>query len=195
MLGQVPYQNDFQEDNYPVVYDESEEQLKYVKLGNKTNIDTGGGLLLSATVTLTDAQIKALPTTGIQLVAAPGANKINMVVSANWVLDLTSSYTGVDDASPQLVYDAGFYISGAFNASVPLGESAGQYFGQFQIPFIADGAGNFAGWPVTTYVGVTSGITNKAIRLFDDFNSPSNYTGGNAANTLKITVYYITVDL
>lgn len=47
MANQIPYLNDYQGDNYPVVYDEGEDQLKYVKNGNKSN--TAGGVTIPAT--------------------------------------------------------------------------------------------------------------------------------------------------
>lgn len=40
MANQIPYLNDYQGDNYPVIYDEGDSQLKYVKEGNKVNADS-----------------------------------------------------------------------------------------------------------------------------------------------------------
>ena len=39
----IPPLNDWQADNYPVIYDESESKLNYVKTGSKIEISTGGG--------------------------------------------------------------------------------------------------------------------------------------------------------
>jgi len=44
--------NDWQSDNYPVIYDEGDETLKYVKTGVKNNIDTGGSSYLVYTALL-----------------------------------------------------------------------------------------------------------------------------------------------
>jgi hypothetical protein len=38
----IPPLNDWQADNYPVIYDEGSEQLQYVKTGNKITVAGGG---------------------------------------------------------------------------------------------------------------------------------------------------------
>lgn len=43
----IPPLNDWQEDNYPVIYDEGAATLQYVKTGVKNDINTGGSSYLS----------------------------------------------------------------------------------------------------------------------------------------------------
>lgn len=38
-------------------------------------------------------------------------------------------------------------------------------------------------------------IENKALQIADVFNGVADYGGGNAANTLKVTVWYAVVDV
>jgi hypothetical protein len=52
--------------------------------------------VLSASVTLTNAEIKALPTTPISIVAAPGAGKMIVPVFGYVLSDLTTAYSGID---------------------------------------------------------------------------------------------------
>jgi len=140
--------------------------------------------VLSATVTLTDAQIKALPTTPIEIVAAPGANKITLISSIILHLDWTADYTNI----------AGINVVGALSGTNNgymggLLESAGDVSG-----LLANGQDSFAFlFPVSNSY-IDNGLINDAFYL-KSLNNSGNYTGGNAANTLKVTVYYIVVDL
>src|SRR5687768_2578118 len=55
-----------------------------------TSVGAGHTLVKVASVTLTNAQIKALPTTAVQVIAAPGAGKLIYPVSAFVILDTTA---------------------------------------------------------------------------------------------------------
>lgn len=194
----IPYLNDWQADNYPVIFDEGDEALKYVKTGNKIAVPgSGGGVeIKSETVILNDEQIKALPTTGVEIVAAPGAGKYISVIFGNWVLDATAdSYGDITDASFQLVSTNGNYLSVPSISETALGLSAIRT-SNFLCPPAQDGSGSFAGTIVTGgSSNTTPVIENEAVLIKDDWGGGVNYTGGNAANTLKVTVYYIEVTL
>lgn len=155
----------------------------------------GSSYLQMATVTLTDAQIKALPTTPVQVVAAPGVGKIIRPVLTTILLNNTGgAYTNVVDAS--LVLRLGTtWVSGVMLMETALLATA-QNSWVFQIPALASGSGTFAGEFVTVLQGNTlSGQENQTLNIKDDYAGGSDYTGGNAANTLKVTVYYVVVDL
>ncbi len=154
---------------------------------------SSSGGLLSATVELTDAQIKALPTTGIEIVAAPGAGKaidiISCIVSTNFV----TAYTNITDASLSFLDNDGSEIGLTLPTTVILGTTT-RYIGKMTTPLVFLGSGSFDGSFITQPTSFAD-IENKPIVIKDYYAGVSNYTGGNAANTLKVTVYYVVVDL
>jgi len=175
----------------------TEEIIKYLG-ANPGGSPGGDSLVLSATVELTDAQIKALPTTPFEIVPAQGAGKFILPVSAIIQSNFSGGvYTNITDASWQLVYND----AGSTNlASTPMRSQSilnttNENFSIFAIPNMFAGVTTFDGSVVTsTLIGVD--YANKPLAIFDRFTeSFSDYTGGNAANTLKVTVYYVVVDL
>lgn len=160
-------------------------------------IATGYALVRVATVTLTDAQIKALPTTPITVLAAPGANKIVFPLAAWYRLEWHADYSDINGAcalhlkvgtSEVLIpidNSLGFMT---VNNLLADGESASAWVGSYHGTDIV--SGNPYG-----VSGYTDGdIVNKSI-LFSATNGGSDFTGGHASNTLKVTVYYMIVDL
>lgn len=126
----------------------------------------GSGLVQSATVTLTDAQIKALPTAPVEIVAAPGAGKAHAPLLAVWQADFTADYPTVG---------SGFSI-----AVGTLGQTIGMSFSTESGGPASAAAGGFC--PANTAI--------NAVSL-----DAEDYIGGDASNTLKVTVYYVVVDL
>lgn len=155
------------------------------------------GLLKTATVELTDAQIKALPTTPFQLVAAQGAGKAIIPISCITIPNFTAGvYTHDADSSWQLaVSGGGISIGGPFMADTALSSNSNIYVSQIACIEQGPGAGAFTGVLVTGSIAVTSSYDNSALYIGDFYNGVNDYTGGNAANTLKITVYYVVIDL
>lgn len=172
----------------------TEEIIKYLQ-ANPGGGSPGGGSLLSATVTLTDEQIKALPTTPIQLVAAPGAGKFILPISCVAVLNLqpAGQYTDADNASWTIITQAQDYVSAVANSNIAL-IGIGDIV-VFSFPFLNTGAGTFAGITHTAPEYSSADIENEALYIADVWNGVTNYTGGNASNTLKVTMYYVVVDL
>jgi len=162
----------------------------------------GGGALLSATVTLTDAQIKALPTTPVELVAAPGIGMGLIFMGAFFNKpQLTNEYTNISDLDIiQIIYDgvSESYLDRAFQEDIAssitqitllIGQTIPYQFYDPPAPYRAN-----QGYIEPILLVSNSTIENKAIVL-QAITSNGDFTGGNAANTLKVTVYYTIVDL
>lgn len=176
--------------------------VRWAKLGAWTellaeNISGGGvgsGLVKTATVTLTDAQIKTLPTASVELVAAI-AGKVIVPVIATWRLDASAgAYTADADSSWQLQMDA-FPNAVAISSIAAIRsklQSTNPSFGVFSpqtatdTPFGTVGVG---------FDDALTGFENKPLTIGDYYTGVGNYTGGNSANTLKVTVWYVEVDV
>ena len=159
----------------------------------------GASIIQSATVTLTDAQIKALPTTGVEIVAAQGVNTIinplNAVIVFNWAAD----YTNIDGACQLFIQaDSG-------NSTLDFLRQAD---GNVVSDFFANGSSTFINIQSNQKVANINGNTtvanspafisdfeNQGLSIKINNGASGNLTGGNAANTLKVTVYYTVVDL
>jgi hypothetical protein len=159
-----------------------------------------GSSLLSATVELTDAQIKALPTTSIQVIAAPGVGKIAYPIHYMLICDTTAaSYTNVHaDGDWFLETDAGFFGTLSANKASESLAQLTDLLG-FGATGIASGViqQGYNSATYQTFIPVnllTVGLENKAV-LIGAQNTGGNYTGGDAANYMKVKVYYVEIDL
>lgn len=152
-------------------------------------------LLQSATVILTDAEIKTLPTTPVTIVAAQGADKSVNIISAVIQLDnQAGAYTADANSSLQL-FSGNIAITSPMKAANAL-NNTGLYTSFFQIPnleFATSGA--FSGATFNLLQTQEAQFNNQDIYIADFLVGVVDYTGGNAANTLKVTVYYTVVDL
>jgi hypothetical protein len=153
----------------------------------------GGGSILATSVTLTDAQIKALPTTGVQLLAAQGANTMIVPLLAwlhmTWVADYTN-----------IAATAAIYFQYGANAGGLLGPFSESDGGQVS-NLLADSASHYAIAAPTQYLAATQtvalgqleddpGPVNAALVFKATNAAAGNFTGGNVGNSLKITLPY-----
>lgn len=160
----------------------------------RRNITSGSGdILLKQTVTLTHDQIKLLPTTPVEILAAPGVDKVYTIMSAIVLFHDAVDYTNVD-AAATLRLD---FTTNRTGASTRL-EVGNENFFDWGAP--DDVIGNL-GVPNLFYNAATvTEIHTAPNQLAIIKNSPvdvavangalGNFTGGNAANTLKVTVWY-----
>jgi hypothetical protein len=133
---------------------------------------------------LTDAQIKALPNTYVELVQAPGANKVLVFHKAI----LCSKYPlyggyggGGDGAYLGIAYgsDWGTDVTDTIPGSIV--EQPGEY--TFWVP------------AKTGSQPTTASIINLGLYLVADNSGTTSFTAGDPSNTLVITVFYSIVDL
>jgi hypothetical protein len=149
-----------------------------------------------ATVILDDAQIKALPTTPFELLAAQVGVQYH-VISALVHLDSTAgTYTNVstaDGAQVVLQYNngSGDYVGSAMYQEAP-GTAFSTFFSGAHKQSWRPVIGGYTDWSATngllTYSEGEHLNTNVAIAVTN--GGSGNFTGGNAANTLKVTLFY-----
>lgn len=145
----------------------------------------GGGSLQSATVTITNDQIKSLPNAPwIAMVSAPAANQYILPVITSVRQDFRgAAYGNVQTGT--VFADVG-YIDGS------------SFFAFSASPLDVEGAfidfSNLSDWFIST--ASQTGPSRSGLSLgFTVTNSGENFTLGNASNTLKITSYYMVVDV
>lgn len=173
-----------------------------VGIGNYAAVVLNGTRVSVASVTLTNAQIKALPTTGVQVVAAPGSGKWLRLIGVTYSTDTAAgAYTNVNPTYADIHIDlgggtyAGGYVATDPSVTPALATVANMLTYAQQtvvqgLPY-AEGYGGYTGVGyVSTPAPLRSAVENKALNVAADNSGSGNFTGGHAANSLKVTIYY-----
>ncbi len=143
----------------------------------------GHNFVQSATVTLTNAQIVALSGTPVEIVPAPGANKVLIAVAAtvqSSIDDMGVPYTGI--ASPSYL-GITYTSQGVLHLMVDADDAA-LYVESTTSRLIPN-------WVLP----VTSNTVNPDEALVVSSGGQSVFTGGESTNTMTYTVYYLVVDV
>jgi len=148
--------------------------------------------------TLTDAQIKTLPTTAVVVIPAPGANVAVVPLFCHLRCAAVADYTNIDPTSSISL--------NSFDVLALLTNDLQNAVTGLLAPGDADDAAN-AFISLTQLVnegtirlnGISSiydsDASNEAVTMGADNAALGNFTGGNAANELTVTVLYVVLDL
>ena len=191
--------------SYKVVYTDSEGAAipgYPVDMVSPSTI-TAINMLSTAVTILTDAQIKALPTTPITLKTAPAAGFQNRFLGATLAIDASAgAYTNVNTTSAVLEIEtaAGARLAlGPVNDSTlttPLARLTTFLGATDKIAMLnpyaeaiqSGGSGSF-GYLQPSISDATADYEAELIRITVNNNGSGAFTGGNAANTLRVTLY------
>jgi hypothetical protein len=160
-----------------------------------------------AAKTLTDAQIKALPSTPISLISSPGAGYFISPIAVVLNMDATAGAYGNIDAAAWLgvVYNNAYGFVGyvgndvaitnpligstAFTDFLTNGSKVSLNLAPFEVTEdINQSAG---GWGPMAVLQAMTSKENQPITIKVDNNGAGALTGGNSANTLAIKVLYV----
>jgi hypothetical protein len=126
-------------------------------------------------IILTDDEIKALPTTSVELVPPAGVGKVWVPTLAILVPVFPDAYTGIDSGA-QWIIGYGDRLSRVLEEILLSVVNSGDVL-------------------LTKFKGSTADdVENEGLRIWAE-DQASDFTGGGAGNVLKITVYYVGVDL
>ncbi len=156
--------------------------------------------IFQVTTTLTNAQIKALPTTPITLVAAPGASFV--IVPMGGLLFakttggaytnihaagfLTTDVGGVNLSLANVPNDAAITNASAVRLTDLLGGAANKC--AYLVTY-ADTEG-LSDWGTVPTILSTSAVANTALKISIGNGGAGALTGGHAANTLTVVLTY-----
>jgi len=150
--------------------------------------------ILKASVTLNNTQIKALPTTAVTLIAAPGANtRINLIHLELFANFVAGGYTNVNgsqawltckmngtDVTSYLVQDPTVLLYSFYNFFTTASKQSAPFTRWTEVE---------SSWGSLSFPEATDFI-NKALEIYVDNGSLGDFTGGNVLNTIKARAFY-----
>lgn len=151
------------------------------------------GPMLSTTVTIANADILTLPSTPVTLVGVSGTSFRWTFLAASLIANFNAApYTNIDAAGYLVIqYSGGNDHSNyvANDASEGLVDFSNLFGGSYASVDLTTWTPSSVGWgnPASTYA---TRYDNQGFRLFV-FNNGVDFSGGDALNTLTVTVYYM----
>lgn len=159
--------------------------------------------MTTATVTLTNDNIKNIPPSRFELIPAPGVGKVIVPISGIVVMHFAenggNNVNYVAASTPQIEINIGenyasHYIGGIGWLTDALTVEVDK-FAAIACPYIATGAGDYLGHFYSQALNLT-GLENMSLVLRDDDNDGgSAYTGGYSGNSAKVTIIYQIITL
>jgi hypothetical protein len=169
------------------------ETVKYLKAAWPPG-GSGVQTVYSAEITLTDAQIKALPNTPVQIVADPGDGKTIFIIDVQYRFNLVAGYK-LSDGTPFI--DSQFGLTWGINeVNAALwsdcSTSIADVSGEFNY-FLLGGSAQLPGANSGFIPGVT--IVNKGIYMAAYSENDNDWIGGDPSNTMKISITLKVIEL
>lgn len=170
-------------------------------------VNTGVGLVKHSSVILTDAQIKALPTTPIEIIPVKPANVAAFPLFINcrikWVADYTNIANGPVDfciigfapsaialASGPLTYLEEDTATAKASFLLAPGRTGSTFFMPTQFLFSAPNPTTDFFYGASDYPDVNIGV-GDSLQMKARNGALGDFTGGNAGNSLKVDVWYV----
>lgn len=161
---------------------------------------------------LTNAQIKSLPSAPIQILAAEGAGKAIMCVSATIQFNIPTPYTNISTETVTgppisilgLIYGEGWDDDAlpTWNAHPAVGSLASLFSDGnilFFSPLVYRFGGSYSSFTPSPYILNKGDIDNAGIWLWcsnmESGSSLGDFTAGDDLNSMEITIAYSIVDL
>jgi hypothetical protein len=153
----------------------------------------------SKTITITDAQIKALPSVDVPLIEAPGVGKSLLFLFGRSIWDFRGgAYTNIGSLAPLGLWykstdadmEAGMSLNDSDVVDI-LADNSDVYAFDLGSPLFISASPRLG--TLISYQRVTR-LENCPI-VFKMVNSLGNFTGGNVANKIKLVLTYTTVDV
>lgn len=163
-------------------------------------VTPGGGSggsqpVLSRSITLTDAEIKALPTTFQTIVPAPGVGfaigYVGGFVVTEW--SVAHLYTNLSEDFPSSIvylgYADDFQVASLANEPHSVFGGAASSGALVSLPPYAAASNGDPLQPWGSFISQAANVEDAPLKLIV-YNTAGDFTGGDPANTLTVTVLY-----
>lgn len=157
-----------------------------------SSIFLGSPFLHQASRQLTNDEILHLPSTGIALVPSAGPNRILLPTGATALTSFTGAYSASADATWGIYWESGILASDFTKVNGVLQSTANFLVQIGPLHDVTIDSGSFAFEVFNQQAIAPSNAVDNALVLADYWAGVSNYTGGNSANSMIVTIsYYI----